>query len=132
MFIRKQHSRNHDASRHAPKPPKDAHMPFTTGLNQEQHFKKKNILKEREKIKKLMDDNDYHRTQVLMHQKASNIHAEMQRISSYHDKNHIPTLRYQTRMVQLNQEMTGLKEDLNKLSYSTLVGQVAGNSKSIV
>ena len=72
----------------AMKPSKDANMPVAAGLNQEQIFKKKNMFKEREKMKKLMDDNDYNRNQVLLHQKANNIHAEMQRITSYLDKEH--------------------------------------------
>lgn len=126
MFLRRFNEHKPKATR----PSKDAHMPVTAGLNQEQVFKKRNILKERDKVKKLMDDNDYNRNQVLIHQKANNIHAEMQRISSYHDKNHIPTLRYVPRMAQLNAELSGLKEDFNKMSYSTLVSQVTGNKNS--
>lgn len=75
-------------------------------------------------MQKLLDDNTFNREQIQLHQRASNIHAEIERITSYHDKEHMPTLRYEKRIAQLNDDLTGLKDEFARLSYHTLLNTI--------
>ena len=109
MFIRGKSTPNHE---------KVENLPKMKGLNQETHFKRTNIFREREKVKKLFDENDYVRNQIKLHQKASNIFAEVERIRGHYQSHRLPALRYlphQARLTQLQQELSEVQRDYNAI-----------------